>query len=101
LFPYKELDDERDAEARNTAVQHIGRRGSEAGDHARPPSRLDRPMNAQDVYRAYGHRNHQPDDYAPNQQVDFSHSPATTSDVRVISIAGTMLFPGGAPRRQN
>jgi hypothetical protein len=58
-------------------------------------------MNAQDVYRAYGHRNHQPDDYAPNQQVDFSHSPATTSDVRVISIAGTMLFPGGAPRRQN
>jgi hypothetical protein len=79
LFPYKELHDECDAEARDTAVQHIGRRRSEARDHAQLPSCLDRPANAQDVYRSHGHRNHQPDDYAAYQELDFSHSSATTS----------------------
>jgi hypothetical protein len=86
LFPDKELDDECDAEARDTAVQHVGRRRSEAGDHARLPSPLERPVNAQDIHRSHGHRNHQPDDYAPYQQLDFSHSPATTSNVRVLSV---------------
>jgi len=71
LFPYDELDGEC-AETRDTTVKHIGRRRSKAGDHARPPSCLECPVNAQ-CSRSHGHRNHQPDDYAPYQQLDFSH----------------------------